>query len=188
MPVSGNTDGIIVKDHPYIPEIVKQWEQITGLETEEGCYSALYSRDVNNYIAVKTDGSVKRKGEYAKAVPLYEQIVNTHSMVVLTDAEGLILHSLGDDDFLARADKVALRAGALWSEEQQGTNHNKYNDGRPNGKSPPRVNAESRRGPREYAEPRRAQNSAGLASPRFSAPAPSFSAPAPSHFIDGIPN
>ncbi|MGA7812068.1 sigma-54-dependent Fis family transcriptional regulator [Caballeronia sp.] len=53
---------------------------------------------------------------------LYGQIVNTHSMVALTDAEGLILHSLGDDDFLARADRVALRAGALWSEERQGTN------------------------------------------------------------------
>jgi len=53
---------------------------------------------------------------------LYEQIVNTHSMIVLTDADGLILHSLGDDDFLRRADKVALRAGALWSEQQQGTN------------------------------------------------------------------
>lgn len=53
---------------------------------------------------------------------LYGQIVNTHSMVVLTDAEGLILHSLGDDDFLRRADKVALRAGAIWTEQQQGTN------------------------------------------------------------------
>jgi len=53
---------------------------------------------------------------------LYGQIVNTHSMVVLTDAEGLILHSLGDDDFLRRADKVALRAGAVWTEQQQGTN------------------------------------------------------------------
>jgi len=53
---------------------------------------------------------------------LYEQIVNTHSMIVLTDADGLILHSLGDDDFLQRAEKVALRAGALWSEQQQGTN------------------------------------------------------------------
>jgi len=53
---------------------------------------------------------------------LYGQIANTHSMVVLTDAEGLILHSLGDDDFLARADRVALRPGALWSEQQQGTN------------------------------------------------------------------
>src|SRR5471030_1168403 len=53
---------------------------------------------------------------------LYGQIANTHSMVVLTDSEGLILHSLGDDDFLARADRVALRPGALWSEQQQGTN------------------------------------------------------------------
>ncbi|RKP55713.1 sigma-54-dependent Fis family transcriptional regulator [Pararobbsia silviterrae] len=53
---------------------------------------------------------------------LYGQIANTHSMVVLTDVDGLILHSLGDDDFLRRAEKVALRAGANWSERQQGTN------------------------------------------------------------------
>ena len=53
---------------------------------------------------------------------LREQIVNTESMVVLTDAQGLILHSIGDDDFLERAEKVALRPGAQWSEEKQGTN------------------------------------------------------------------
>ncbi|WP_042886058.1 sigma-54-dependent Fis family transcriptional regulator [Cupriavidus necator] len=53
---------------------------------------------------------------------LYDQIVNTQSMVILTDADGLILHSLGDDDFLARADKVALRPGADWSEARRGTN------------------------------------------------------------------
>lgn len=69
--VSGNTDGIIVKC-PYngeslVHSISRAWGHITGLETESGAYLALYSRDVNNYIAVKTDGSVKRKGEYAKA-------------------------------------------------------------------------------------------------------------------------
>ncbi|VXC92783.1 Fis family GAF modulated sigma54 specific transcriptional regulator [Burkholderia sp. 8Y] len=53
---------------------------------------------------------------------LREQIVNTQSMIVLTDAQGLILYSTGDDDFLARAEKVALRAGANWAEERQGTN------------------------------------------------------------------
>lgn len=53
---------------------------------------------------------------------LREQIVNTQSMIVLTDAEGLILHSTGDDDFLRRAEKVALRAGANWAEDRQGTN------------------------------------------------------------------
>ncbi|ABE35637.1 bacterial regulatory, Fis family protein [Paraburkholderia xenovorans LB400] len=53
---------------------------------------------------------------------LHEQIVNTHSMIVLTDAEGLVLHSIGDDDFLRRAEKVALRPGANWAEDRQGTN------------------------------------------------------------------
>ena len=31
---------------------------------------------------------------------LHDQIVNTHSMVVLTDAAGTIVHVMGDDDFL----------------------------------------------------------------------------------------
>jgi transcriptional regulator of acetoin/glycerol metabolism len=74
-------------------------------------------------LAVKLDES---RALFAHALPvmetLYAQIANTHSMIALTDASGLILHSLGDDDFLARAEKVALRAGALWSEEHQGTN------------------------------------------------------------------
>ncbi|WP_137895578.1 sigma-54-dependent Fis family transcriptional regulator, partial [Ramlibacter sp. 2FC] len=53
---------------------------------------------------------------------LYEQIANTHSMVVLTDGEGRILHSLGDDSFLAQAEKVALKPGVDWSEAAKGTN------------------------------------------------------------------
>ncbi|WP_114809044.1 sigma-54-dependent Fis family transcriptional regulator [Paraburkholderia kururiensis] len=53
---------------------------------------------------------------------LHEQIVNTQSMIVLTDSQGLILHSVGDDDFLRRAEKVALRPGANWAEDRQGTN------------------------------------------------------------------
>ncbi len=53
---------------------------------------------------------------------LYQQIVNTHNMVILTDAKGLILHSCGDDDFLQRADKVALKQGVDWSEQSKGTN------------------------------------------------------------------
>ncbi len=53
---------------------------------------------------------------------LHEQIVNTHSMVVLTDASGTVLLSIGDDDFLSRAARVALAPGADWSEAGKGTN------------------------------------------------------------------
>ena len=63
---------------------------------------------------------------YSHAAPimemLFEQIINTQNMVVLTDAQGTVLHSIGDDDFLERANKVALSPGANWSESSKGTN------------------------------------------------------------------
>ena len=63
---------------------------------------------------------------HAHAVPametLYQQIVNTHNMVILTDATGVIVHSLGDDDFLEKASRVALQPGVAWSEASKGTN------------------------------------------------------------------
>nr|WP_315402354.1 sigma-54-dependent Fis family transcriptional regulator [uncultured Duganella sp.] len=63
---------------------------------------------------------------HTHAVPametLYQQIVNTHNMVILTDAHGVIVHSLGDADFLEKANRVALQPGAAWSEQSKGTN------------------------------------------------------------------
>ena len=77
----------------------------------------------------RADLSVARERNlrlYSHAAPvmemLYEQIVNTESMVVLCDATGTIIHSIGDDDFLARAQKVALQPGVNWSEPAKGTN------------------------------------------------------------------
>ncbi|NEX61064.1 sigma-54-dependent Fis family transcriptional regulator [Noviherbaspirillum sp. 17J57-3] len=63
---------------------------------------------------------------HAYALPvmenLYEQIVNTNNMVILTDAQGVIMHTLGDDDFLEKANRVALTRGVTWSEQRRGTN------------------------------------------------------------------
>jgi transcriptional regulator of acetoin/glycerol metabolism len=53
---------------------------------------------------------------------LYEQIINTHSMVLLTDDQGTILHGIGDNDFLPKAEKVALLPGVNWAENKKGTN------------------------------------------------------------------
>jgi transcriptional regulator of acetoin/glycerol metabolism len=68
----------------------------------------------------------QNRGLHTHALPvmetLYEQIINTHNMVILTDAQGVILHTMGDDDFLEKADRVALLAGVAWSEQSKGTN------------------------------------------------------------------
>jgi transcriptional regulator of acetoin/glycerol metabolism len=53
---------------------------------------------------------------------LHAQIVDTQSMVVLTDRNGVVLHSLGDSDFVEKARRVALRPGVSWSEQHRGTN------------------------------------------------------------------
>ena len=63
---------------------------------------------------------------YVHAAPimelLFEQIVRTQSLVLLTDAQGTILHSIGDDEFVDRASRVALQPGVNWSECAKGTN------------------------------------------------------------------
>ncbi|WP_343625015.1 sigma-54-dependent Fis family transcriptional regulator [Roseateles puraquae] len=53
---------------------------------------------------------------------LNEQVQGSDSLVLLADAQGLLLHSTGDAHFADRAARVALRPGALWSEQWRGTN------------------------------------------------------------------
>ena len=64
--ISANTDGIVMRFprvmQSVVDGIVSQWEADTDFLTEETEYTALYSRDVNNYLAVKPDGTAKGKG------------------------------------------------------------------------------------------------------------------------------
>jgi hypothetical protein len=69
--VSANTDGVVIRslknDRNILNRIIHGWEQDTGLELEPTDYSAIYSRDVNSYIAIKLDGTTKLKGAYGEA-------------------------------------------------------------------------------------------------------------------------
>lgn len=73
--VSANTDGIVMYYHQdqldTVNNIVRQWEKDCNFTTEDTFYHALYSANVNNYIAVKSDENcqiikgAKRKGSFA---------------------------------------------------------------------------------------------------------------------------
>lgn len=69
--LSANTDGVTIRcaenRRALMEEVITSWESVTQFETEETPYRAVHSRDVNNYIAIKTDGGVKLKGAYAPA-------------------------------------------------------------------------------------------------------------------------
>ncbi len=53
---------------------------------------------------------------------LYEQIAGSGFAIVLTDADGVILHYVGDPAFTITAAKCGLQVGAVWTENAQGTN------------------------------------------------------------------
>jgi hypothetical protein len=64
-----NTDGITYvadrKDYDAIWSVIRQWEQITGLQMEDALYSKMAIRDVNNYCAVyEESGKIKLNGAY----------------------------------------------------------------------------------------------------------------------------
>ena len=66
--VSANTDGIVMhcpRTHVNVAvALIEEWERRTGLKMDRPIdeYQAIYSRDVNAYLAIKPDGGVKRKG------------------------------------------------------------------------------------------------------------------------------
>ena len=66
--VSANTDGVLVRCHVDKVEamnaVLAAWEKATGFITEQSEYKSVYSRDVNAYLAVKTNNEVKGKNIY----------------------------------------------------------------------------------------------------------------------------
>lgn len=71
--VSANTDGIVLRtrrDMAWLrDQCIAWWESATQFETERTDYTMLASRDVNSFVAVKPDGTVKLKGAYAPPEP-----------------------------------------------------------------------------------------------------------------------
>ena len=69
--VSANTDGVelsVPNGREWLCDsIIQWWQEATGLVLETKPYLALYSRDVNNYISLQFDGSVKRKGVFGES-------------------------------------------------------------------------------------------------------------------------
>lgn len=101
--ISGNTDGIVSKYHKdrhnEVRAIIAEWEKRTNFKTEETRYKAVYSRDVNSYIAIKEDGGdaearfldeqlgCKTKGTYSERGSALNSILSKNpETLICTDA------------------------------------------------------------------------------------------------------
>jgi len=67
--ISANTDGFVSlldkSQYDLYSQICNNWQQETSFILEETFYKALYSRDVNNYLAFTLNGKSKTKGIFA---------------------------------------------------------------------------------------------------------------------------
>ena len=97
-----NTDGLTVamlrdtQDQYY--EVCKAWEKQVGLQLEYADYSKMIIRDVNNYIALYTNGKVKRKGAYQyEGLGWYQ---NQGGLVIPMAAEAYMLKGIPVDEFI----------------------------------------------------------------------------------------
>lgn len=88
-----NTDGLTIliekKDVELFRECYKSFEKLSGLMLEEVIYSKMIIRDVNNYISVTTDGSIKRKGFFET----YEDIIGNYHK---NPSASIIPHALSE--------------------------------------------------------------------------------------------
>ena len=109
-----NTDGIttrFLKDEEVLYNATcQEWEKRVGLQLEFADYSAMYIKDVNNYIAVYTNSKLKSKGAYEyKGLPHHKDqsmlvvpMVAEKVMVEGKDAEELVRNHDNKWDFMKR--------------------------------------------------------------------------------------
>lgn len=85
-----NTDGIMVECHPdnldKLDKICEEWQGRTGFELETDSVTRIAQKDVNNYIEVQPNGSVKTKGGYLVRgiAPAGAFNVNNNACIVAT--------------------------------------------------------------------------------------------------------
>ena len=108
-----NTDGITValkKDtRAQYDKICEDWQKQVKLQLEFAEYSKMIIRDVNNYIAVYTNGKVKRKGAYQ-----YEDLgwhQNQSALVIPMAAEACMLQGVPINEFIMKHSEIRITNG-----------------------------------------------------------------------------
>ncbi len=74
--ISANTDGVtIMVDKSQVDkmhELNKWWSELTQYELERTDYSKIIFSTVNDYLAIKTDGEIKKKGDFLTDFELHK--------------------------------------------------------------------------------------------------------------------
>jgi hypothetical protein len=93
--ISANTDGVTIKIKKESLELMKAinewWSNLTGYELERTDYQKIIFSTVNDYLAIKTDGEIKKKGDFLTDFELHK---NKSARIVPIALEAYYVHNI----------------------------------------------------------------------------------------------
>lgn len=122
-----NTDGVMLEfyedQYDEILEIVNEWQSRTGFELEEDSVALIAQKDVNNYIEVQPNGSVKTKGGYLVRgiAPAGAFNINNNACIVATALREYFVNGVPVEDTINGCDdifqfQIIAKAGVKYRE------------------------------------------------------------------------
>jgi len=136
--VSANTDGIVTcyraEESEKVHKLLLEWTAQTTYNLEQTDYRILASRDVNSYLAVKTDGKTKGKGCFAEPSLSKNpdgQII--YEAVIAKIATGAPIHRTIKNctDITKFVTVRTVNGGAMWQNEYLGKSIRFYHTATP---------------------------------------------------------
>jgi hypothetical protein len=93
--ISANTDGVTIRIKKESLELMKAinewWSNLTGYELERTDYQKIIFSTVNDYLAIKTDGEIKKKGDFLTDFELHK---NKSARIVPIALEAYYVHNI----------------------------------------------------------------------------------------------
>ena len=97
--ISANTDGVTIRikkcDIELMTAINEWWMNLTSYELERTDYQKIIFSTVNDYIAIKTDGEIKKKGDFLTDFELHK---NKSARIVPLALEAYYVHNVPISD------------------------------------------------------------------------------------------
>lgn len=122
--IQSNTDGVLIRmpdgfdggpDAFYdrVDDVAYEWEHRTGMDLEFDEFTRVYQKDVNNYVLVAADGSMKTKGAYVKKLgPLDYDLAVVNKALVEYMVHGVpVEDTIAADDDLIDYQRVVKVSG-----------------------------------------------------------------------------
>ena len=122
--IQSNTDGVLIRmpdgfdggpDAFYdrVDDVAYEWEHRTGMGLEFDEFTRVYQKDVNNYVLVAADGSMKTKGAYTKKLgPLDYDLAVVNKALVEYMVHGVpVEDTIAADDDLIDYQRVVKVSG-----------------------------------------------------------------------------